>query len=90
MNLEDQGLFAIGYYHQRQRLFQRAEATQPSPAGPGAAAGDAPEPRQQPEVGPRRRRKETPPQKVPAKARPGKAPAQQRRTPKRRATPKEK
>jgi CRISPR-associated protein Csd1 len=25
MSLEDQGLFAIGYYHQRQRLFQRAE-----------------------------------------------------------------
>jgi CRISPR-associated protein Csd1 len=25
MSLEDQGLFAIGYYHQRQRLFQRAD-----------------------------------------------------------------
>ena len=25
MCLEDQGLFVIGYYHQRQRLFQRAD-----------------------------------------------------------------
>ena len=34
MNLEDQGLFAIGYYHQRQRLFLRADAAKTDAAAP--------------------------------------------------------
>ena len=34
LSLEDQGLFAIGYYHQRQRLFQRAETATTDAAAP--------------------------------------------------------
>jgi CRISPR-associated protein Csd1 len=40
MSLEDQGLFAIGYYHQRQRLFQRADlAKAEAPAAVSEPAG---------------------------------------------------
>jgi CRISPR-associated protein Csd1 len=97
LSLEDQGLFAIGYYHQRRRLFQRAEASAPAAtntAAPEVAPRDAPAARAPGDTGLKSPRKETArtklkPAKVPARARTRKRPAKQGRIAKRRSARKE-
>jgi CRISPR-associated protein Csd1 len=43
LTLEDQGLFAIGYYHQRDKFFEKKkEEPKPAMAASGAASGAAP------------------------------------------------
>jgi CRISPR-associated protein Csd1 len=103
MSLEDQGLFAIGYYHQRQRLFQRVDAAPPEAR---AAVSDPAGAKVKPRVNgasepagrmsaPARSSRKTLPERAPEKSastktRPRRVKEQQPRAPKRRSAPREK
>jgi len=41
LNMEEQGLFALGYYHQRQDFFKKAESKQPDEGENGSESGEA-------------------------------------------------